>query len=115
MSLGSTQREFALDVANLIQRIYFDGYECTFGDAYRDPRSHGKMGDREAYGRAYSAHKQRLAIDLNLFKDGKYLTDTESHRPFGEFWLSVRPGNRWGGTFENPDGNHYSRIYGGIA
>jgi len=115
MSLGSTQREFTLDVANLIQHIYTSGYECTFGDAYRDPRSHGSMGEKAAYGRAASAHKQRLAIDLNLFKDGKYLTDTEDHRPFGEYWLELRAGNRWGGTFSSPDGNHYSRIYWGIA
>lgn len=115
MTLSATQQEFALDVAYLIQHIYAAGYAVTFGDAFRDPRSHGKMGKQKAYGRARSAHKQRLAIDLNLFKDGQYLGDTESHRPFGEYWLALHETNRWGGDFTKPDGNHYSRRYGGIA
>ena len=116
MSLGSTQREFTLDVAKLIQHIYASGFECTFGDAYRSPKAHGGQGEKGPYGRATSAHKQRLAVDLNLFKDGKYLTSTEDHRPFGEYWLVMRPQNRWGGNFTpKKDGNHYSRIYWGIA
>jgi hypothetical protein len=52
-----------------------------------------------------SLHLKRLAIDLNLFKDGAYLSDTESHRPFGEWWEAQDPLNRWGGRFK--DGNHY--------
>jgi hypothetical protein len=125
MSLGSTQREFSLQVAELIEFIYKSGYECTLGDAYRDPRVFGEMGDKNsiigkensypAYGRAESAHKQRLAIDLNLFKDNIYLRHTEAHRPFGEFWKSLHPDNRWGGDFTPKDGNHYSRKYYGIA
>ena len=115
MSLGAAQREFALDVAALINRIYERGYECTLGDAYRSPKAHGGMGEQGPYGRASSAHKQRLAIDLNLFKGGVYLTETEDHREFGEFWESIRPEHRWGGGFTPADGNHYSRKYGGIA
>ena len=113
MTLGDTQREFTQDVADLIQFIYDSGYECTLGDAYRDPRSHGKMGEDKAYGRPTSAHKQRLAIDLNLFLDGKYLSTTEAHRLFGEFWEGMTQDNVWGGRFN--DGNHYSRRYNGIA
>lgn len=123
MSLGDAQREFTQDIADLIDFIYDSGYECTFGDAYRDPRVFGKMGKKNtitsedasypSYGRAKSAHKQRLAIDLNLFKDGIYLSHTEAHRPFGEFWEGIHPDNVWGGRFD--DGNHYSRKYGDIA
>lgn len=112
-TLGKDQREFTLDVANLIIYMYERGYEATFGDAYRDPRSHGKQGVFKSYGAAKSAHKHRLAIDLNLFKDGVYLTETEDHREFGEFWESLRPSHVWGGRFE--DGNHYSRKRDGIA
>jgi hypothetical protein len=113
MSLGAAQREFAMDVARLINYINERGYECTFGDAYRSPKAHGDMGEQGPYGRARSAHKQRLAIDLNLFKDGKYLTETEDHRLFGEFWERLRPEHRWGGNWN--DGNHYSRSFNGIA
>ena len=52
-----------------------------------------------------SFHYNRLAADLNLFRDGKYLTRTEDHRPLGERWIEL--GGSWGGDFKNPDGNHY--------
>ncbi len=113
MSLGNAQREFALDVSYLIQHIYTLGYECTLGDAYRDPRSHGAMNVKLAYGRAKSAHKQRLAIDLNLFRDGKYLRETEDYLIFGDFWKSQNPKNVWGGDFD--DGNHFSRKHWGVS
>lgn len=103
-SLGSKQRRFTLMVAQLIQWAYEQGYEITLGDAYRDPRVFGRMGDSAGYGRSLSNHKIRLAIDLNLFKDGVYLTQTEDHQPLGEYWESL--GGSWGGRFN--DGNHYS-------
>jgi hypothetical protein len=115
MTLGDIQRDFTKDVAKLIRFIYSEGYEATLGDAFRDPRSHGAMGEQSPYGRAKSAHKQRLAIDLNLFLDGVYLSDSVAYAPFGEFWESLHPDNRWGGDFSNADGNHFSRKYGGIA
>ncbi len=113
MTLGQTQREFARQVGFLIRHIYAQGYEVTFGDAYRDPRAFGQMGKEGPYGRAASAHKQRLAVDLNLFKDNVYLAETHYHQPFGEYWEALNDHNVWGGRFQ--DGNHYSRRYNGIA
>lgn len=110
MTLRAKQSKFALMVAELIVKANELGYEITLGDAYRDPRVFGKIGERKGYGESRSAHKQRLAIDINLFKDGKYLSGTESHRPLGEWWESK--GGSWGGRFE--DGNHYSLEHDGI-
>ena len=112
MSLGDLQKSFARDVPRLIDKAYELGYEVTLGDAYRDPRSHGKLGEVKAYGHKNSCHKLRLAIDLNLFKDGVYLTTTEDHRELGEWWEAQNELNRWGGRFN--DGNHYSRTYDGM-
>jgi hypothetical protein len=106
MSLGSEQREFTLLVATLIAWAYENGYELTLGDAYRDPRLHGEVGEKKGYGHPSSFHKVRKAIDLNLFKDGVYLTTTEAHSPLGELWESLDPRCTWGGRFN--DGNHYS-------
>ena len=93
MTLREKQSKFARMVADLIIFIYANGYEVTFGDAWvRD----GHRPD--------SFHYKRLAIDLNLFKDGKWLKTTEAHKPFGEFWESI--GGTWGGRWG--DGNHYS-------
>jgi len=46
----------------------------------------------------YSKHTKKLAIDLNLFKDGRYITNKEKYRPLGEFWEKCLDG-RWGGRF----------------
>lgn len=112
MSLRESQSEFALLVASLINHAYELGYEVTLGDAYRDPRVHGAVGEKLGYGHARSAHKQRLAIDLNLFKGDKFVPDTEAHRALGEWWEKQHPLARWGGRFN--DGNHYSFEVGGI-
>lgn len=115
MTLGQKQRLFTKLVAQLIQYAYAQGYELTLGDAYRDPRVHGDVGVKKSYSSANSVHKQRLAIDLNLFKDGQYLTTTEAHKPLGEYWKSLHPLCRWGGDFSTPDGNHYSMAHEGRA
>lgn len=110
MSLGSEQRRLPPMIASLIQFAYLKGYEITFGDAFRDPRVHGAVGEKKGYGHKNSNHKNKLALDLNLFKDGQYLTSTEDHEPLGLFWESI--GGTWGGRFE--DGNHYSLEYNGM-
>lgn len=109
-SLRQKQSRFALMLAQLIAWAYEQGYEVTFGDAYRDPRVHGAQGIKASYSEGRSAHKQRLAVDLNLFKNGKFLQTTEEHRPLGEKWEAM--GGTWGGRFN--DGNHYSLEHAGI-
>jgi len=104
MSVREKQSQFVQMIGDLIDYAYREGYELTFGDAYRDPRVHGHIGFKLGYGRRDSLHKERLAIDFNLFRDGKYLTSTEDHRPLGEFWEKM--GGSWGGHYN--DGNHYS-------
>ena len=104
MTLFKKQVLFSKLVAALIAKAYELGYEVTLGDAYRDPRVHGDVGTKRSYSSANSLHKSRLAIDFNLFIDGKYQTTTEAHRPLGEYWESI--GGTWGGRFN--DGNHYS-------
>jgi len=106
MSQRQQQSIFAVKVARLILQAQTLGYEVTLGDAYRDPRVHGAFGWKGGYGAVKSYHKLRLAIDLNLFKDGVLLTQTEAHRPLGTWWKAQ--GGTWGGDFKAPDGNHYS-------
>ena len=112
MSLRELQSAFAAHVPKLIEHAILCGYEVTLGDAYRDPRVHGAVGVKLGYGAARSNHKNRLAIDLNLFKDGTYLEGTEAHRELGEWWEKQHPLARWGGRFQ--DGNHYSFEYEGM-
>lgn len=112
MSLLTTQMEFAQLVPRLLDKAAELGYGVTLGDAYRDPRVHGAIGVKVGYGHPKSAHKNRLAIDLNLFRDGAFLGNTEDHRKLGEWWEQQHPLARWGGRFD--DGNHYSFEYQGM-
>lgn len=94
MSLRQQQSEFVKAVGKLICYAYSLGYELTFGDTYP-----GKFKHRQG-----SWHEKGLAIDLNLFRDGNYLTETMNHEPLGIYWEKL--GGTWGGHFD--DGNHYS-------
>lgn len=95
MSLNAKQFEFTRAVGLLILFAYQKGYTLSFGDAMAT--------DGHCRG---SFHYKRLAIDFNLFKDGKYLARTKDHKVLGEFWESI--GGSWGGRFKRKDGNHYS-------
>jgi len=112
MTLGQKQRLFARLVPRLIDKAHELGYEVTLGDAFRDPRVHGALGVKLGYGHASSGHKQKLAIDLNLFENGVYLADTAGHRRLGEWWEKQHADARWGGRFD--DGNHYSLEFNGV-
>ena len=95
MTLRQKQSEFAKRIPLLILYAYALGYEVTYGD-FEAKTGHCKG----------SFHYKKLAADINLFKNGKYLNDTKSHEPLGLFWESI--GGTWGGRFGRKDGNHYS-------
>jgi len=102
MTLREKQSKLVKMVSKLIEFAYKNGYELTFGHAMRCEDC--KVGKKK------SLHKIKLAIDLNLFKNGKYLKETEDHLPLGVFWESI--GGTWGGRFQ--DGNHYSLEHEGM-
>lgn len=93
-------------LSELLAHIYATGYECTLGEAYRPPET-AALYEKQGKGIKNSLHSQRLAVDLNLFRNGMFLSSTEDHRPLGEWWEKQDPLCRWGGHFSRPDGNHY--------
>lgn len=97
--LGDKQRRFSPMFAMLVLYAESLGYKVTFPPEHEN---HIKT----------SLHFCGLAKDINLFKDGKYLKDSEDHRPLGEYWKKM--GGTWGGDFPNRDGNHYSIAHGGV-
>lgn len=113
MTLREKQSVFAQLVAGLIITAKGMGYAVTFGEAYRSSEEAARLA-KAGKGIKASLHTQRLAIDLNLFRDGKYLTSSDAHRPLGELWESLSTPDYqccWGGRFG--DGNHYSITHGG--
>lgn len=111
LTLAEKQKLFMKLLPRLLDKAHSLGYEVTLGDGYRDPRLFGKVGETKGYGAPFSMHKDRTAIDLNLFREGRYLTKTEDHEPLGKFWESLHPLTCWGGRFN--DGNHYSITHDG--
>jgi hypothetical protein len=89
--LGNDQRNFAKFFPLLLMYAHLKGYQVTF------PKEH----ENHIEG---SFHFDGRAKDINLFKGGRYLTETEDHLLLGLFWEFL--GGTWGGRFE--DGNHYS-------
>jgi hypothetical protein len=104
MTLRQKQSLFVRLVGELIDFATSRGWEFTFGDAARMDRQ-GHMPN--------SLHYSRLAIDLNLFVNGRYIRSGENpaYLELGEFWESLDPLCAWGGRFG--DANHFSLHHGG--
>jgi len=90
--LFDSQVRFTQILGRLLLYAETLGYEVTVGDAY------ATVGHIKG-----SKHKCRLAIDLNLFWQGRYLTETGDHGLLGLLWKEM--GGTWGGNWG--DGNHY--------
>jgi hypothetical protein len=99
------QEQFAANVAKLIQFISSQGYTMTLGEAYRTQEQANWYAEK-GIGSRNSLHCKRLAIDLNIFKDGVLLTKSDDYEFAGEYWYSIHNDNRWGGS--GGDGNHFS-------
>ncbi len=101
MKLLEKQMMFSKMVCLLMQYAHCNNYQITLGDAYRDERC--------GYGHPESLHRKRLAIDLNLFKDGKYLTSGKHHAVLHDFWDTIGGAKRI-----KRDLNHYSIEHKGM-
>ncbi len=100
MRLGEKQELFAELYAEHLIWLHAAGYKTRLGDVF----AHDGHKDN-------SNHYLKLAGDINLFKDGDFITTTEGHRISGEQWETRHELCRWGGRFD--DGNHYSLIHEG--
>lgn len=141
MSLREKQSRFARCVVRLLLRMEERGYEYTFGESKRSDEQAeinaiGEQGrakiakgvandfpnlalallnNGKANGVRLSTHKESLGMDINLFKNGVYLSSSADHREFGEWWKQQDPEACWGGDFKPaPDGNHYSFMNNGV-
>ena len=110
------QMLFSELISKFILVLVEHGYKVTLGEAWRNP----KIADAYASigkGIKNSVHTHRMAIDLNLFKDGVWLNRTESYLLAGEIWEAMSTSEVqccWGGRFlDRPDGNHFSFSHAG--
>ncbi len=110
MSLGEEQKKLTTALAHLILFANSNGYTFTLGDAYRDERVFGELGEKKGYGSKNSNHKLRLAVDLNLFWRGEWISS--SQHPFWEdlhdYWTTLG-----GAKAIKGDMNHFSFVWHG--
>lgn len=109
MSLVNEQAIFLKHVCNLIDFASKNGFVVTGGELYRTAEQQeiylktGKSKTKDSY------HLKRLAIDLNMFKDGQLCYDIKELKPIGEYWEALDPKNSWGGNWKFTDAPHFER------
>lgn len=109
--LHQRQTAFARAVAELIAKAFELGYEVTLGEAYRTAEQ-AAWNAEHGTGVKNSLHTQRLAIDLNIFKQRVLLKDGALFSDLGSWWESI--GGTWGQRFTKIDGNHFSFAWRGV-
>ena len=116
MTLREKQSAFAFALANFITWIFNEGCEVTLSEGY--------VGDTDAADGDYDGpHKQggqhylKLAQDINLFIDGKLITNAEhpAWKMLGRRWKQMDSLARWGGDWSSGDANHFSFEHEGKA
>lgn len=123
MRLREKQSLFSRLLPRLLDFIHsHDGWETTLGDGHVERQVGHRVG---------SLHYYRLAQDINLFIDGKYIMDGKhpAWLEIGEFWEGLHDLCRWGGRFQTgydpvenfpleftgKDSNHFSVTHDGKA
>ena len=110
------QSDFCFFVMRFIVWLKAEGYQVTFGEAWRSIET-CEAYVKEGKGIKESLHPERLAIDLNLFWNGKFLTTFSDYEKCGEYWESLSTPEYkccWGGRFKRVDADHFSFEHNGV-
>lgn len=116
MSLLQKQQIFAKLLARFITDLHLRGYEITIGEVFR-PTEMAEIYASQGKGIKNSLHTLKLAVDLNIFYQGKFLTTKEELEIPGKLWKAYTTSlvqTCWGGDFERVDANHYSVFHNGL-
>lgn len=118
MSRVPAQAAFLLDFCKLVFWATGKGYVLTSGELER-PLAMQVIYVKTGRSKTLSSrHLVRMAGDLNVYLNGKYLATIEELEPLGRYWESLSPKNRWGGNFDKDwtkpdnfkDGPHFERV-----
>jgi D-alanyl-D-alanine carboxypeptidase-like protein len=114
LTLRERQALFSALLPRLLDKAFALGFDVSMGEVWRPPKMasiYASMG----IGIANSLHTQRLAVDLNLWRDGTLLTRSEDYRDLGWYWKSLHELARWGGDWKHrSDGAHFSITFAGV-
>ena len=98
MSLRNDQVTFTQHLIHLIDHIFEQGDEVTFGEVARTQEQQKIYFDTGRSKTMLSEHINRCAADLFVFRNGRLLTHEEMV-PYGKFWEDLDEKNRWGGSW----------------
>lgn len=111
--LREQQNFFVEDVITILMFILsLEGYTVSFGEAHRPDEMQKIYLEKGLTKTLESYHQKRLAIDLNIFVNGKLTYDKKLLQVIGDKWESLNPLNRWGGNFKSfVDAPHFERAW----
>jgi hypothetical protein len=85
LNLLEKQKVFSKTLAKFLNDLFLRGYDVTMGECYRPP----EMADiyaSQGRGVKNSNHCIKLAVDLNIFYQGTFLTSKEILEIPGKLW-----------------------------
>lgn len=100
MTLREKQSLFLFNIHKLIEWAYKNGFELTFGEAYRTQEQQQMYFNTGRSKTLYSRHLQRLAIDFNIFRNGLLINSAVDIKPLGDFWVTLHTDNVWGADWD---------------
>ena len=110
MTLGEHQEAFMKDVEKLLNHIHSNGYSIRGGELERTQAQQEIYYNSGKSKTMNSNHLKRCAIDLHIFRNGKWLQTKEELQEIGNYWESLNGSNRWGGNFKSfTDVPHFER------
>lgn len=116
-TLIEKQFMFSRRLAELIEEACIRGYSVTMGETYRPPET-ADLYAKRGIGIKNSLHCLRLAVDIQIFRDGKWLKKTEDYEGLALFWESLSTTGfqcTWGGRFKSlVDPSHFSIAHNGV-
>ena len=116
MKLQQKRARFTSLVGKLLAHAESIGFEVTLGETIRS-EAVAKWNASQGIGIANSLHGVGLAVDINLFRNGIYLTKSEDYEVLGKWWEKQSTHDLlccWGGRFKRADGNHFSVEHNGV-
>lgn len=99
MRLSTQQIIFTENIAKLILFAHSKGLKLTFGEAYRTREQQLIYVQTGKSKTMNSNHLRRLAVDFNVFKNGRLTYDWNVVKVLGDYWETLHPKNRWGGDW----------------
>lgn len=111
MTLREKQTEFMWDLIKLLTYIKNCGYDVTGGELLRTcemQEIYLKTGKSKV---KHSRHQDKLAIDLNIFINGKLVYVKKELQHIGDFWEGLNSKNKWGGNYKSfIDTPHFEKL-----